>query len=64
MPVSRAFSQERTSSSNNSTSRPFGTPWRRSVSRDLASDIESVFNDSKTPTQTATLPRGGKYLHF
>ncbi|GJQ75870.1 hypothetical protein Trydic_g17934 [Trypoxylus dichotomus] len=58
-PVSRAFSQERTSS-NSSSARPFGAPWRRSVSRDLASDIESVFNEARTPTQTATLPRGAR----
>ncbi|KAK4875101.1 hypothetical protein RN001_011523 [Aquatica leii] len=35
------------------------TPWRRSVSRDLASDIDNVFNNPiTTPTHTATLPRG------
>lgn len=35
-----------------------GAPWRRSVSRDLANDIEKVFNN--TPTASATLPRGNQ----
>ncbi|XP_065155761.1 uncharacterized protein [Atheta coriaria] len=52
-PHGRQFSRER---SVNST-----TPWRRSVSRDLATDINSVFQDSMHPTHTtssSTLPRG------
>ncbi|KAK5644508.1 hypothetical protein RI129_005808 [Pyrocoelia pectoralis] len=49
----------REQSVESSTARNFGTPWRRSVSRDLASDIDSVFNNSMSPpTHTATLPRG------
>ncbi|KAF5276288.1 hypothetical protein FQA39_LY06637 [Lamprigera yunnana] len=40
-------------------SRNLGTPWRRSVSRDLASDIDNVFNNSvSSPLHTTTLPRG------
>lgn len=49
--LGRQFSRER--SLNSSTS----IPWRRSVSRDLASDIDSVFND-RTPSRTSSLPRG------
>ncbi|KAL3267878.1 hypothetical protein HHI36_007019 [Cryptolaemus montrouzieri] len=29
--------------------RPYNTPWRRSVSRDLASDIDSVINEGNDP---------------
>ncbi|XP_015838756.1 protein piccolo isoform X2 [Tribolium castaneum] len=48
--LGRSLSRER----SNETS---ATPWRRSVSRDLASDIESVFKD---PNSTATRPRDKK----
>ncbi|KAF5290003.1 hypothetical protein FQR65_LT11669 [Abscondita terminalis] len=60
-PLSRYSSMGRSSreQSVDSSSRNANTPWRRSVSRDLASDIDSVFNNSATsPTHTATLPRG------
>lgn len=53
-PLGRTISRER--NSNSTSSNLSGVPWRRSVSRDLASDIESVLS---TPGQSATLPRGG-----
>ncbi|XP_060529712.1 uncharacterized protein LOC132704063 isoform X2 [Cylas formicarius] len=58
-PLTRHSSLSRTlgrPSSVNSSATSFGVPWRRSVSRDLASDIESVFNDPNAPTTRA--PRG------
>jgi hypothetical protein len=47
--LGRSLSRER---SNNDTTS--STPWRRSVSRDLASDIESVFKDTNS---SASRPR-------
>lgn len=60
-PIGRSSSRE-PSVDNTGLSRDMGVPWRRSASRDLATDIDSVFKSPvQTPTQTATLPRGGKY---
>ncbi|KAF2885659.1 hypothetical protein ILUMI_20510 [Ignelater luminosus] len=59
-PTGRSASREQSVESS-ASSRSLGAPWRRSVSRDLASDIESVFNSSvQPPTHTATLPRGAR----
>uniref|UniRef100_A0A1Y1ML94 Protein kinase domain-containing protein n=1 Tax=Photinus pyralis TaxID=7054 RepID=A0A1Y1ML94_PHOPY len=63
-PLSRYSTLRRPSreqSVDSSVPRNLGTPWRRSVSRDLASDIDNVFNNSlSSPTHTATLPRGAE----
>ncbi|CAH1154094.1 unnamed protein product [Phaedon cochleariae] len=40
--------------SKTSTGNSFGVPWRRSVSRDLATDIDSVFNNANAPVQRPT----------
>lgn len=40
-----------------STERSYNTPWRRSVSRDLASDIDTVMGDRD-------VPRGGEALDY
>lgn len=59
-PLGRTFNRERNTSSTGSYT---GVPWRRSVSRDLGTDIDRVFNEESpnTPLHTSTLPRGGKY---
>ncbi|RZC42740.1 hypothetical protein BDFB_000330 [Asbolus verrucosus] len=44
--LGRSLSRERNSSESSSS-----TPWRRSVSRDLASDIESVFKDTNSTSR-------------
>lgn len=49
--LGRSLSRERSSPSESQSS---STPWRRSVSRDLASDIESVFKDNSATQR----PRG------
>lgn len=57
----RPASRENNTDKTTTISGSFTTPWRRSVSRDLASDIDSVFRDgTNTATHTTTLPRGGK----
>lgn len=61
--MGRTFNREGSVAST-ASGKQFGVPWRRSVSRDLATDIESVFNANRTPTEVATLPRGGRYLFF
>lgn len=59
-PLGQRSSREQSVESS-ASSRSLGAPWRRSVSRDLASDIESVFNSTvQPPTHTATLPRGAR----
>lgn len=66
-PLERAFHREQVSPapSARSTARSSstGAPWRRSVSRDLATDIERVFSDA-APSATATLPRGNTLHHM
>ncbi|KAJ8967517.1 hypothetical protein NQ314_002832 [Rhamnusium bicolor] len=57
--LGRTFSRDRPIVTNSSTGSSFGVPWRRSVSRDLASDIDSVF---KNPSSTGSRPTGGNYL--
>ncbi|XP_025832041.1 probable serine/threonine-protein kinase DDB_G0277165 isoform X2 [Agrilus planipennis] len=55
-PLGRAFNREHGSDGGSGLS----TPWRRSVTRDLSSDLNRVFNSSESPTHTATLPRGAR----
>ncbi|KAF7269581.1 hypothetical protein GWI33_017362 [Rhynchophorus ferrugineus] len=59
-PLTRHSSMSRTFGRPTATVLPqTGIPWRRSVSRDLASDIETVFNEpTNTATATARIPRG------
>lgn len=73
-PLGRSFNREHSvSSSTGSTASTAQPHWRRSVSRDLAHDIQSVFGDRQGsvegsasgtggfhPTVTATLPRGAE----
>lgn len=54
--LSRTFG--RPTAGSTQTNSSFGVPWRRSVSKDLASDIQSVFNDQNSGTVTARVPRG------
>ncbi|XP_057657484.1 uncharacterized protein LOC130894589 [Diorhabda carinulata] len=52
-PLSRHSSLGRTFSrpiTKTTVGSSFGVPWRRSVSRDLASDIDNVFKNSNTPS--------------
>ncbi|CAH0555404.1 unnamed protein product [Brassicogethes aeneus] len=53
----RTLSREGSGADNNSTSS-FTSPWRRSVSRDLASDIDSVIGDSNASVGSLARPRG------
>ncbi|KAJ8912911.1 hypothetical protein NQ315_017241, partial [Exocentrus adspersus] len=46
--LGRTFSRDRPVITNSSTGSSFGVPWRRSVSRDLASDIDSVFKNTNS----------------
>ncbi|XP_050294375.1 uncharacterized protein LOC126734700 isoform X2 [Anthonomus grandis grandis] len=56
--LSRTFGRPSALSTQSKTSLN-GPPWRRSVSKDLASDIESVFNDQNSGGSiTARVPRG------
>lgn len=62
-PMGRTMNRERNTSIGSYT----GVPWRRSVSRDLATDIDRVFNEDTSnapPLHTSTLPRGGKYYFY
>ncbi|KAF7269584.1 hypothetical protein GWI33_017362 [Rhynchophorus ferrugineus] len=61
-PLTRHSSMSRTFGRPTATVLPqTGIPWRRSVSRDLASDIETVFNEpTNTATATARIPRGAR----
>ncbi|XP_066146852.1 uncharacterized protein Nuak1 isoform X2 [Euwallacea fornicatus] len=58
--LNRTFSRPSSVASTQSNSS-FNVPWRRSVSKDLASDIESVFNDQNSGTLTARIPRGDNH---
>ncbi|KAJ8985016.1 hypothetical protein NQ317_016927 [Molorchus minor] len=60
--LGRSFSRDRPAVSNSSTGSSFGVPWRRSVSRDLASDIDSVFKTSNSTP--ANRPTGGRCPSF
>lgn len=57
--LGRTFSRDRPVVTNSSTGSSFGVPWRRSVSRDLASDIDSVF---KSTNPSGPRPTGGNCL--
>lgn len=71
-PLGRSFNREHSVSSSTGGSTTSTQPhWRRSVSRDLAHDIQSVFGERSGsdvgagtsgfhPTVTATLPRGAE----
>lgn len=71
-PLGRSFNREHSVSSSTGGSATSTQPhWRRSVSRDLAHDIQSVFGERSGsdagagtsgfhPTVTATLPRGAE----
>uniref|UniRef100_A0AAR5Q4S2 Protein kinase domain-containing protein n=1 Tax=Dendroctonus ponderosae TaxID=77166 RepID=A0AAR5Q4S2_DENPD len=54
--LSRTFGRPSVSTTQSNSS--FNVPWRRSVSKDLASDIETVFNDQNSGTLSARVPRG------
>ncbi|KAL1509473.1 hypothetical protein ABEB36_004199 [Hypothenemus hampei] len=59
--LSRTFGRPSVGSMQSNSN--FNVPWRRSVSKDLASDIESVFNDQNSSgTITARVPRGDDHL--
>ncbi|KAG5892434.1 hypothetical protein JTB14_003368 [Gonioctena quinquepunctata] len=60
--LGRSFNRDRPISKT-STGSSFGVPWRRSVSRDLASDIDSVFKNSKTDAQRPTGARVRVTVH-
>ncbi|XP_018577044.1 uncharacterized protein LOC108915487 [Anoplophora glabripennis] len=52
--LGRMLSRDRPVITNSSTGSSFGVPWRRSVSRDLASDIDSVFKNTNSSGQRPT----------
>lgn len=61
--LGRTMSRDRPVVTNSATGSSFGVPWRRSVSRDLASDIDSVFKNTNSSGQRPTGARVRVTVH-